>query len=265
MMQGLSPRQFPAYFLLKIFYFWLKSCLHTPAAPNGTIPVSGWAEHQIWELEGLLLSGSSQEGQQLDLPRRCCAPLSSFLPAEAAQVFPHLCDRGAPGRLVQHRGAASHGLRGNGALWGFALAPRAGCGPSRAGHGLATVGLQKIRAVITSCPPPQRIRSKMDIRADYVPKALKTEFISSMYQKTESGSFNITRGEVVGAWDGRNKRGASSRVALWGSCTFPFPAGQVQDAREGARVRRRAARLQPPGERPSGSYPREAHVPERQP
>uniref|UniRef100_A0A8C3CQ65 Integrin beta n=1 Tax=Cairina moschata TaxID=8855 RepID=A0A8C3CQ65_CAIMO len=44
----------------------------------------------------------------------------------------------------------------------------------------------------------ERIRSKMDIRADYVPKALKTEFISSMYQKTESGSFNITRGEVVG-------------------------------------------------------------------
>uniref|UniRef100_A0A8B9DAB6 Integrin beta n=1 Tax=Anser cygnoides TaxID=8845 RepID=A0A8B9DAB6_ANSCY len=42
----------------------------------------------------------------------------------------------------------------------------------------------------------ERIRSKMDIRADYVPKALKTEFSSSMYQKTESGSFNITRGEV---------------------------------------------------------------------
>uniref|UniRef100_A0A8B9ZHJ7 Integrin beta n=1 Tax=Anas platyrhynchos TaxID=8839 RepID=A0A8B9ZHJ7_ANAPL len=47
----------------------------------------------------------------------------------------------------------------------------------------------------------ERIRSKMDIRADYEPKALKalkTEFSSSMYQKTESGSFNITRGEVVG-------------------------------------------------------------------
>ncbi|NXE76024.1 ITB4 protein, partial [Cochlearius cochlearius] len=42
----------------------------------------------------------------------------------------------------------------------------------------------------------ERIRSKMDIRADYVPKALKTEFTSSMYEKTESGSFHITRGKV---------------------------------------------------------------------
>ncbi|NXV48461.1 ITB4 protein, partial [Uria aalge] len=42
----------------------------------------------------------------------------------------------------------------------------------------------------------ERIRSKMDIRADFVPKAMKTEFTSSMYEKTESGSFHITRGEV---------------------------------------------------------------------
>ncbi|NXF48317.1 ITB4 protein, partial [Oceanites oceanicus] len=42
----------------------------------------------------------------------------------------------------------------------------------------------------------ERIRSKMDIRADFVPKAFKTEFTSSMYEKTESGSFHITRGEV---------------------------------------------------------------------
>ncbi|NXN91936.1 ITB4 protein, partial [Rhinopomastus cyanomelas] len=42
----------------------------------------------------------------------------------------------------------------------------------------------------------ERIRSKMDIRADFVPKALKTEFTSSMYEKTESGSFHIIRGEV---------------------------------------------------------------------
>ncbi|NWW85355.1 ITB4 protein, partial [Rhynochetos jubatus] len=42
----------------------------------------------------------------------------------------------------------------------------------------------------------ERIRSKMDIRADLVPKAMKTEFTSSMYEKTESGSFHITRGEV---------------------------------------------------------------------
>ncbi|NXS57968.1 ITB4 protein, partial [Brachypteracias leptosomus] len=42
----------------------------------------------------------------------------------------------------------------------------------------------------------ERIRSKMDIRADFVPKALKTEFTSSMYNKTESGSFHITRGKV---------------------------------------------------------------------
>ncbi|XP_009071753.1 PREDICTED: integrin beta-4 [Acanthisitta chloris] len=42
----------------------------------------------------------------------------------------------------------------------------------------------------------ERIRSKMDIRADFTPKAIKTEFTSSMYEKTESGSFHITRGEV---------------------------------------------------------------------
>ncbi|NWH48231.1 ITB4 protein, partial [Fregata magnificens] len=42
----------------------------------------------------------------------------------------------------------------------------------------------------------ERIRSKMDIRADSVPKAMKTEFTSSMYKKTESGSFHITRGKV---------------------------------------------------------------------
>ncbi|XP_068007619.1 integrin beta-4 isoform X4 [Melanerpes formicivorus] len=42
----------------------------------------------------------------------------------------------------------------------------------------------------------ERIRSKMDIRADFVPKALKTEFTSSMYERTESGSFHITRGQV---------------------------------------------------------------------
>ncbi|KAF1416039.1 Integrin beta-4, partial [Spheniscus mendiculus] len=41
-----------------------------------------------------------------------------------------------------------------------------------------------------------RIRSKMDIRADFVPKAMKTEFTSSTYNKTESGSFHISRGEV---------------------------------------------------------------------
>ncbi|XP_027751439.1 integrin beta-4 isoform X3 [Empidonax traillii] len=42
----------------------------------------------------------------------------------------------------------------------------------------------------------ERIRSKMDIRADFTPRAMKTEFTSSMYEKTESGSFLITRGEV---------------------------------------------------------------------
>ncbi|NWI33873.1 ITB4 protein, partial [Sula dactylatra] len=42
----------------------------------------------------------------------------------------------------------------------------------------------------------ERIRSKMDIRADFVPKAMKMEFTSSMYEKTESGSFHINRGEV---------------------------------------------------------------------
>lgn len=67
------------------------------------------------------------------------------------------------------------------------------------GWDVASMGLKN------HCDPllsTQRIRSKMDIRADFVPKALKTEFISSMYEKTESGSFHITRGEVVGLWEG---------------------------------------------------------------
>ncbi|NXO59568.1 ITB4 protein, partial [Aramus guarauna] len=42
----------------------------------------------------------------------------------------------------------------------------------------------------------EHIRSKMDIRADFVPKAMKTEFTSLQYKKTESGSFHITRGEA---------------------------------------------------------------------
>ncbi|XP_014111348.1 PREDICTED: integrin beta-4 [Pseudopodoces humilis] len=42
----------------------------------------------------------------------------------------------------------------------------------------------------------ERIRSKMDIRADFTPRALKTEFTSSVFEKTESGSFHITRGKV---------------------------------------------------------------------
>uniref|UniRef100_A0A674JR27 Integrin beta n=1 Tax=Terrapene triunguis TaxID=2587831 RepID=A0A674JR27_9SAUR len=42
----------------------------------------------------------------------------------------------------------------------------------------------------------ERIRSKMDIRADSVPKSMKTEFTSLKYKKTESGSFHVIRGEV---------------------------------------------------------------------
>uniref|UniRef100_A0A8C3XN21 Integrin beta n=1 Tax=Chelydra serpentina TaxID=8475 RepID=A0A8C3XN21_CHESE len=42
----------------------------------------------------------------------------------------------------------------------------------------------------------ERIRSKMDIRADLVPKSMKTEFTSLKYEKTESGSFHVTLGEV---------------------------------------------------------------------
>uniref|UniRef100_A0A8D2NBU8 Integrin beta n=1 Tax=Zonotrichia albicollis TaxID=44394 RepID=A0A8D2NBU8_ZONAL len=43
----------------------------------------------------------------------------------------------------------------------------------------------------------ERIRSKMDIRADFTPRALKTEFTSPEFEKTESGSFHITRGKVM--------------------------------------------------------------------
>uniref|UniRef100_A0A803YE43 Integrin beta n=1 Tax=Meleagris gallopavo TaxID=9103 RepID=A0A803YE43_MELGA len=64
----------------------------------------------------------------------------------------------------------------------------------------------------------ERIRSKMDIRADFVPKALKTEFISSMYEKTESGSFHITRGEV-GKFQVRVK--ALEHIGGQHVCTLP--------------------------------------------
>ncbi|NXE12845.1 ITB4 protein, partial [Lophotis ruficrista] len=64
----------------------------------------------------------------------------------------------------------------------------------------------------------ERIRSKMDIRADFVPKAMKTEFTSSMYKKTESGSFHITRGEV-GKFNVRVK--ALEYVGGQHVCTLP--------------------------------------------
>ncbi|XP_021270510.1 integrin beta-4 isoform X4 [Numida meleagris] len=64
----------------------------------------------------------------------------------------------------------------------------------------------------------ERIRSKMDIRADFVPKALKTEFLSSTFKKTESGSFNITRGEV-GKFQVRVK--ALEHVGGQHVCTLP--------------------------------------------
>ncbi|NXL86999.1 ITB4 protein, partial [Alectura lathami] len=64
----------------------------------------------------------------------------------------------------------------------------------------------------------ERIRSKMDIRADFVPKALKTEFISSVYEKTESGSFHINRGEV-GRFKVRVK--ALERVGGQHVCSLP--------------------------------------------
>ncbi|XP_062976375.1 integrin beta-4 isoform X2 [Elgaria multicarinata webbii] len=42
----------------------------------------------------------------------------------------------------------------------------------------------------------ERIRSKLDIKAYNVPKAMKTEINSMKYTTTETGSFNIVRGEV---------------------------------------------------------------------
>ncbi|KAH0629498.1 hypothetical protein JD844_011600, partial [Phrynosoma platyrhinos] len=45
--------------------------------------------------------------------------------------------------------------------------------------------------------PTLRIRSKMDIRAYDTPKAMKTEITSTKYKKTESGSFQIVRDEVI--------------------------------------------------------------------
>ncbi|XP_078242153.1 integrin beta-4 isoform X7 [Pogona vitticeps] len=42
----------------------------------------------------------------------------------------------------------------------------------------------------------ERIRSKMDVRPYNIPKAMKMEITSTKYEKTQSGSFNIVRGEV---------------------------------------------------------------------
>lgn len=43
----------------------------------------------------------------------------------------------------------------------------------------------------------QRIRSNLDIRALDSPRGLRTEVTSDTFQKTETGSFHIKRGEVV--------------------------------------------------------------------
>lgn len=45
----------------------------------------------------------------------------------------------------------------------------------------------------------QRIRSNLDIRALDSPRGLRTEVTSDTLQKTETGSFHIKRGEVVGS------------------------------------------------------------------
>ncbi|KAJ7316030.1 hypothetical protein JRQ81_002192 [Phrynocephalus forsythii] len=63
-----------------------------------------------------------------------------------------------------------------------------------------------------------RIRSKMDIRAYDVPRAMRTDVTSTMYEKTESGSFNIVRGEV-GTFNVRVK--AHEEVAGEHVCNLP--------------------------------------------
>ncbi|XP_071430128.1 integrin beta-4 isoform X2 [Pithys albifrons albifrons] len=64
----------------------------------------------------------------------------------------------------------------------------------------------------------ERIRLQMDIRADHTLKALKTEFTSSMYEKTESGSFHIARGKV-----GKFKMHVEALDAIGGQhvCSLP--------------------------------------------
>ncbi|KAJ7427466.1 Integrin beta-4 [Willisornis vidua] len=64
----------------------------------------------------------------------------------------------------------------------------------------------------------ERIRLQMDIRADHTFKALKTEFTSSMYEKTESGSFHIARGKV-----GKFKMHVEALDAIGGQhvCSLP--------------------------------------------
>lgn len=47
----------------------------------------------------------------------------------------------------------------------------------------------------------QRIRSNLDIRALESPRGLRTEVTSRMFQKTNTGSFHIQRGEVVCLWE----------------------------------------------------------------
>lgn len=106
----------------------------------------------------------------------------------------------------------------------------------------------------------------MDIRADFIPKALKTDFTSSLFEKTESGSFHITRGEVVSpcmAAEGRHEGMSSACPAgMAHPCSVSFPSEQVPHAREGFGVRWWAARLQPPQGRQGERHPCDSHVPQ---
>ncbi|XP_030064113.1 integrin beta-4 isoform X2 [Microcaecilia unicolor] len=64
----------------------------------------------------------------------------------------------------------------------------------------------------------ERIRSKMDIRADYTPKSIQTEISSFLSKKTESGSFQVVRGEV-GTFNMRLK--ALEKVGDAHVCSLP--------------------------------------------
>uniref|UniRef100_A0A8C8SQ74 Integrin beta n=1 Tax=Pelusios castaneus TaxID=367368 RepID=A0A8C8SQ74_9SAUR len=69
----------------------------------------------------------------------------------------------------------------------------------------------------------ERIRSKMDIRADSIPKSMKTEFTSMKYEKAESGSFHVTRGEV-----GRFKVRVKAQEYVGGEHVCNLPAKEQQ-------------------------------------
>lgn len=86
---------------------------------------------------------------------------------------------------------------------------------SRQTEGRSSAGKLHARADTLSPPSHQRIRSKMDIRMDSVPRSIKFNITSLKYEKTESGSFFVSRGEVVSPRSFLGYHGIPEHVTAW--------------------------------------------------